>query len=51
VPADLLADVERRGAANVKRIVRPADGDALGESPHDVLAFMEQKTVWHPAGP
>ena len=51
VPADLLADVERAGAENVKRIVRPADGDPLGESPHDVLAFMEHKTVWHPAGP
>jgi acyl-CoA reductase-like NAD-dependent aldehyde dehydrogenase len=50
VPADLVADVERAGAENVKRIVRPADGDPLGESPHDVLAFMEQKTVWHPAG-
>lgn len=50
VPADLVADVERAGAENVKRIVRPADGDPLGESPHDVLAFMELKTVWHPAG-
>ncbi len=50
VPADLVADVERLGADNVKRIVRPADGDPLGESPHDVLAFMEHKTVWHPAG-
>ena len=51
VPPDLVADVERLGADNVKRIVRPADGDPLGESPHDVLAFMEHKTVWHPAGP
>lgn len=50
VPDDLLADVERAAADNVKRIVRPADGDPLGESPHDVLAFMEHKTVWHPAG-
>lgn len=50
VPADLVAEVERLGAENVKRIVRPADGDPLGESPHDVLAFMEHKTVWHPAG-
>jgi acyl-CoA reductase-like NAD-dependent aldehyde dehydrogenase len=51
VPDDLVADVERRAAGNVKRIVRPADGDPLGASPHDVLAFMEHKTVWHPAGP
>lgn len=50
VPPDLVADVERSGAENVKRVVRPADGDPLGESPHDVLAFMEHKTVWHPAG-
>ena len=50
VPADLIAEVETLGADNVKRIVRPADGDPLGESPHDVLAFMEHKTVWHPAG-
>jgi acyl-CoA reductase-like NAD-dependent aldehyde dehydrogenase len=51
VPDDLVAEVERLGADNVKRIVRPADGDPLGQSPHDVLAFMEHKTVWHPAGP
>jgi acyl-CoA reductase-like NAD-dependent aldehyde dehydrogenase len=50
VPAELVADVERLGADNVKRIVRPADGDPLGQSPHDVLATMELKTVWHPAG-
>ena len=50
VPDELVADVERLGADNVKRIVRPADGDPLGQSPHDVLAFMEHKTVWHPAG-
>lgn len=49
VPPELLADVERESAANVKRIVRPADGP-LGQSPHDVLATMEQKTVWHPVG-
>ena len=50
VPADLVASVEEAGAENVKRIVRPADGDPLGQSPHDVLAFMEHKTVWHPTG-
>lgn len=50
VPDELVAEVERLGADNVKRIVRPAEGDPLGESPHDVLAFMEHKTVWHPAG-
>jgi acyl-CoA reductase-like NAD-dependent aldehyde dehydrogenase len=50
VPEELVAEVERLGADNVKRIVRPADGDPLGQSPHDVLSFMEHKTVWHPAG-
>jgi acyl-CoA reductase-like NAD-dependent aldehyde dehydrogenase len=43
---DEAADVERRGAANVKRIVRQRDA----ESPHEVLATMETKTVWHPIG-
>lgn len=47
VPDDLLAEVERLGADNVKRIVR---ADPAGPSPHDVLACMEHKTVWHPAG-
>jgi acyl-CoA reductase-like NAD-dependent aldehyde dehydrogenase len=43
-----VADVERRGAANVKRIVRVKDRDEL--SPYGVTAFMEMKTVWHPIG-
>ena len=43
---DEAADVERRGAANVKRIVRQRDA----ESPHEVLALMETKSVWHPIG-
>lgn len=50
VPPELVRDVEEAGAENVKRIVGPADGDPLGQSPHDVLAFMEHKTVWHPTG-
>jgi acyl-CoA reductase-like NAD-dependent aldehyde dehydrogenase len=50
VPDDLVTDAERLGADNVKRVVRPADGDPLGQSPHDALAFTEIKTVWHPAG-
>jgi acyl-CoA reductase-like NAD-dependent aldehyde dehydrogenase len=47
-PDDLVAEVERLGADNVKRVVR---ADPAGPSPHDVLACMEHKTVWHPAGP
>lgn len=49
VPDDLLAGVEREAAANVKRLVRPEQGP-LDESPYDVLATMEHKTVWHPVG-
>ena len=46
VPSDLLADVERAGAGNVKRIVR----DTGVRSPYEATAFMEMKTVWHPKG-
>jgi acyl-CoA reductase-like NAD-dependent aldehyde dehydrogenase len=46
VPADLVADVERAGAGNVKRIVR----DTGVRSPYEATAFMEMKTVWHPKG-
>ena len=38
-------DLERLGAENVKRIVR---GKADGQSPYDIAAFLELKTVWHP---
>jgi acyl-CoA reductase-like NAD-dependent aldehyde dehydrogenase len=53
VPADLVADVERAAADNVKRIVRAVDVDPFGDeaqSPYDVTALMEFKTVWHPIG-
>jgi acyl-CoA reductase-like NAD-dependent aldehyde dehydrogenase len=43
-----VADVERRAAANVKRIVRVKDRHEV--SPYAVTAFMEMKTVWHPIG-
>jgi len=35
------------GAENVKRVVR---GKADGQSPYDIAAFLELKTVWHPIG-
>jgi len=41
------AELERLGAENVKRIVR---GRADSESPYDIAAFLELKTVWHPIG-
>jgi len=41
------AELERLGAENVKRVVR---GKADGQSPYDIAAFLELKTVWHPIG-
>jgi acyl-CoA reductase-like NAD-dependent aldehyde dehydrogenase len=41
------ADLERAAAENVKRIVR---GSAETQSPWDIAAFLELKTVWHPIG-
>ncbi|MGH2751473.1 MAG: aldehyde dehydrogenase family protein [Actinomycetota bacterium] len=46
VPAEALADVERAGAGNVKRIVK----GNRERSPYQATAFMEMKTVWHPKG-
>jgi hypothetical protein len=46
--ADNLADeLERLAADNVKRVVRGAP-DA--QSPWEIEAFLELKTVWHPVG-
>ena len=42
-----VAELERLGAENVKRIVR-ARPDA--QSPYEIAAFLELKTVWHPIG-
>jgi acyl-CoA reductase-like NAD-dependent aldehyde dehydrogenase len=53
VPDELLADVERAAADNVKRIVRGKAADPFADeaqSPYDVTALMEFKTVWHPIG-
>ena len=41
------AELEKLGAENVKRIVR---GRADSQSPYDIAAFLELKTVWHPIG-
>ena len=41
------AELERLAAENVKRVVK---GSADGQSPWDVAAFLELKTVWHPVG-
>ncbi|HWH06262.1 MAG TPA: aldehyde dehydrogenase family protein [Gaiellaceae bacterium] len=42
-----LAELEELAAANVKRVVR---GDAASQSPWEVAAFLELKTIWHPIG-
>ena len=41
------ADLERAAADNVKRVVR---GRSDTQSPWDIAAFLELKTVWHPIG-
>jgi acyl-CoA reductase-like NAD-dependent aldehyde dehydrogenase len=53
VPDDLLPEVERLAADNVKRIHRAPTGDPFGpdaQSPYEITALMEFKTVWHPIG-
>jgi acyl-CoA reductase-like NAD-dependent aldehyde dehydrogenase len=54
-PGD-VAKLETTAAENVKRIVR-FDADSIGwsderrsQSPYEILAFQEMKTVWHPMG-
>jgi acyl-CoA reductase-like NAD-dependent aldehyde dehydrogenase len=41
------AELERLAAENVKRVVR---GTPDGQSPWEIAAFLELKTVWHPIG-
>jgi acyl-CoA reductase-like NAD-dependent aldehyde dehydrogenase len=41
------ADLERAAAENVKRVVRST---ADVQSPWEIAAFLELKTVWHPIG-
>jgi acyl-CoA reductase-like NAD-dependent aldehyde dehydrogenase len=53
VPEDLATEAERMSAENVKRVVRARDADPFSDeaqSPYDVTALMEFKTVWHPMG-
>lgn len=53
VPDDLGAQVEELSAENVKRIHRAPGGDPFddaAQSPYEVTAFVEYKTVWHPMG-
>jgi acyl-CoA reductase-like NAD-dependent aldehyde dehydrogenase len=43
----LAGDLEREAARNVKRVVR---GEPDAQSPWEISAFLELKTVWHPIG-
>ncbi|MDP8958006.1 MAG: aldehyde dehydrogenase family protein, partial [Actinomycetota bacterium] len=51
-----VADVERLGAGNLKRVARPPTepidwfDDRRAQSPYWISAFTEIKTVWHPQG-
>ena len=42
-----IEELERLAADNVKRVVR---GDRDGQSPWEIAAFLDLKTVWHPIG-
>jgi acyl-CoA reductase-like NAD-dependent aldehyde dehydrogenase len=42
-----VEELERLAADNVKRVVRGKPDD---QSPWDIAAFLELKTVWHPIG-
>jgi hypothetical protein len=42
-----VSELERAAAANVKRVVH---GRADVQSPWEIAAFLELKTVWHPVG-
>ena len=53
VPADLLQEVERLAAENVKRVHHAPDAEpfaSAAQSPYEITALMEFKTVWHPMG-
>jgi acyl-CoA reductase-like NAD-dependent aldehyde dehydrogenase len=53
VPPDMAEQVEELATENMKRITRARDVDVFSpqaQSPYDVTALMEMKTVWHPIG-
>ncbi len=53
VPDELRQQVDELAADNVKRIHRAPDADPFSEaaqSPYEITALMEFKTVWHPMG-
>jgi len=53
VPEELAKQVEELAAENVKRVHRGPEADPFSDdaqSPYEVTALMEFKTVWHPMG-
>jgi acyl-CoA reductase-like NAD-dependent aldehyde dehydrogenase len=53
VPDDLVASVQELAAENVKRVHREPAADPFddaAQSPYEITALMEFKTVWHPIG-
>jgi acyl-CoA reductase-like NAD-dependent aldehyde dehydrogenase len=53
VPSVLLEDIERLAAENMKRVHRAPHTDPFSDaaqSPYEITAFTEFKTVWHPMG-
>jgi len=53
VPEDLFVEVEELATENMKRVSRARDVDPFSDeaqSPYDITALMEFKTVWHPIG-
>ncbi len=53
VPEDMQTQVEELATENMKRVSRARDVDpfsAEAQSPYDITALMEFKTVWHPIG-
>jgi len=53
VPEDLVAKVDELAAENVKRVHFGPSVDPFGaeaQSPFEITALMEFKTVWHPIG-
>lgn len=53
VPEDMQTQVEELATENMKRISRARQVDPFSDqaqSPYDITALMEFKTVWHPIG-
>jgi hypothetical protein len=53
VAGEQIAEAERVAAENVKRVVRAPVADPFADeaqSPYEITALTEFKTVWHPVG-